>query len=146
MLKSDPIMSYSGKFTIGGYDADQAYTWTAESCQKLGNFIYQMMCGRRDNQLRGHLDISEMRRHFMRDIWDQYIYKLDEYRKSLGMCTISEYFDNVTKLWHDGKVVMPAEDPEPCQIIPEIAKKEPEFVKKEPVFVKNFSGEQLSLF
>lgn len=146
MLISHPDVTYSGKYTIGGIPAVEAWTWTTENCQKLGNFIYQMMCGTREKQLYAQTDISEMRRHFMRNVWDDYINRLDEYRLTLGKCSISEYYETVVHAWSDRETVVPAGDPEPCIIVLEVAKKEEVSVKKETVFVKSLSGEQLSLF
>ncbi len=95
-ILSDPKAIYTGNYTIGGLPEDQAEHWCEKNYQILGNFIYQMMVGKFENRRRAQCEIYYLRRKFMKPEWDEYINRLDNYRRSVGSVTVSSYFDALT--------------------------------------------------
>jgi hypothetical protein len=96
-LIAEECMAYTGNYTIGGYLAEKAEHWCEKNYQKLGNFIYQMMCGKHSSRLKAQCEIYDLRRHFMRDEWNSYITKLEEHRAKRGAVSVSSYFDQITE-------------------------------------------------
>lgn len=96
-LLFDKNAIYTGQCTIGGLPADQAEHWNEKNYQLLGNFIYQMTVGKFSDRLKAQSEIYHLRRHFMKEEWDEYITKLEELRKTSRYIPVSQYFNDITK-------------------------------------------------
>jgi hypothetical protein len=96
-LLSDNKAIYTGQCTMGGLPADQAEHWNDKNYQLLGNFIYQMTVGKFSDRLKAQSEIYHLRRHFMKEEWDEYINKLEELRKKSGHILLCQYFNEITK-------------------------------------------------
>lgn len=79
------------KYTIGGQLEIYAQHWTAENHQKLGEILYKMLLGNKEIRAKARVDFFTLKRSFMEDEWEEYIKKVDNYRSSLGVKTLSDF-------------------------------------------------------
>jgi hypothetical protein len=140
-ITSNPEAVYTGNRTIGGLPSDQAEHWCEKNYQILGNLVYQMTLGNLTGRIKAQSEVCEMRRHFMRDEWDQYINALEELRRKSGFVPFSSYFDRITEdaiIGRDQTYI----EREPREIITQCKQATSNPVKK----IKTETVIQLSLF
>lgn len=160
---TEESFEYMGKqrYTIGGQLEIYAQHWNAENHQKLGDILYKMLIGNKELRAKAQVDFFTMKRTFMKDEWEEYIKKVDDYRASLGVRTLSDFmnesikeslninskFSPATEVFHlpDQKAFLNAEVvPVPVISIPVEDTTDQEELKPEPVIPQE--GLQLSLF
>lgn len=126
------------EYTHGGFPAAEAYAWTQETYQALGSIVCDLVSGAPDRAIKAYGDYHELRRHFIADVFDAYLDKLDQWRQKIGRPAIRELIEKVSYELIEYKKALPC-----APDSPEL----PPFAGWTPVKAKEFeSAEQLSLF
>lgn len=118
------------KVTHNNHPAEKAKHWNEETKQLLGTAIYYLCQCKPEDWRRGwSIYYDELYNWFFPDEWNEYIGKLDEYRKSLGYGPVKELLEDIgIRMEKAGgfKKCPPRENPIPviAKIVPQVQVKE----------------------
>lgn len=112
------------QFTHGGIPVDKALHWNDETYRRIGDIVYRLMSGNAASAQKAHNDFYEMRRHFIKEEFDDTIAELDAFRAKRNMPGVIEMIVKVQKQIVTLKQVVRIE-----QVSPEI----PAFTPPAPV-------------
>jgi hypothetical protein len=72
------------KFTHGGIPETDAWHWDDRTEKILGQAIADLYSGSAESQRKGRIAFYELKRYFMLPEWNQYLFRLDQYRVGIG--------------------------------------------------------------
>ncbi len=138
----------SAEFTHGGIPAAEASHWDEYTYQLLGKAIEGILSHAPDLRRKGYSAFRALKREFMVEEWDEYLNRLDNYRRSRGAKPILAIIEEIgSELIKNGT---PSPNPvsEPVPVLPPkmVAPALPSPVKPELPKQPIIEAEQLSLF
>lgn len=90
--------TYKSKLTFGGLPEESALEWNSDTYLKLGSIVRDLMSGKSDLRQKGVIAFFELKRLFMRETFEEYLCKLDSYRKNLGFTPVTEMVNLVSSV------------------------------------------------
>ena len=145
IIESSSMNTTPPRYTVGGYLESEAWAWDNEAFQALGSVVFNLASGKPDLLRKALANFLELRRHFMADVFDQYVDALEELRRESGHRGIREQIDEVREALIERKKPDPKPAEQPFMAsVHELATLTVETTPApQPVDVR---GEQLSLF
>lgn len=90
-------------YTHGGLPAEQARMWDKSSLQELGDILYMLLMGKPEERRKAVCRYWELKRHFIKEDFEDYIYVLDAYRKRNGHVPLETLITDATKEFSFGE-------------------------------------------
>lgn len=127
------------KRTWGGIPENEAFAWNNEKRKKLGEIIGNIHSGDPARQKKGYIDYYEFKRHFMIDVWSDFINRIDNFRIGKGFLRVEDMVKEIGKKVTSLTI---KENPLPKTTAPDISNIMPKTAKTKAID----KIEQLSLF
>lgn len=80
-------------FTLGGEPVKNAWTWSHENQQRLGECVVGLLSENRDERRRALIAFYELRRHFVEATWDKQMNALEAHRKEKGAKSVADLLE-----------------------------------------------------
>jgi hypothetical protein len=82
-------------YTVGGYPASEARVWDKCSYQELGEIIHLLSKGLKESRRKAVGKYFEMRRYFIKEVFEDYVDALDQMRVEKGFPKVRDEIDAV---------------------------------------------------
>ena len=92
------------ELTFGGMDAAQAYTWTPENREKLGNVVFLLYSSEPGKRRQAYIDYHAFKRYFFLSVWESEFSKLERFRTERGAPTIEQMIERVRREVITGRI------------------------------------------
>lgn len=85
------------KRTWGGIPETEAFEWNDHTKKQLGAIIGDIHSGNPARQKKGYIDYYELKRHFMVNVWDEFIDRVDNFRVQKGFLRVEAMVREIGK-------------------------------------------------